>query len=300
MGKLLIISGPTATGKTHLAANIAQKIKGELVSADSRQLYKYMDIGTGKDRPTGVVIHLLDIIEPSCPFSVAQYQRLAFDKVREVLDKKRLPIVVGGTPQYIDAFINPVKETFSVKPSWPLRRLLNIMPLRLLQKILMSLDPESYKSLNRSDENNPRRLIRKIELKLFHHPSTVIEFPKYDIFHINLTAPNNVIYERIDRRVAERLKSGLMAEIKNLKNIYSWADPGMNTLAYKEFKEYFRDPSFQKLNAAIERWKYDEHAYFRRQKTFFRKIPSDVVIDVTDPQKIRTINNKVLEWYNKP
>jgi len=115
INKLLIISGPTATGKTALAVKIAKKFNGELISADSRQIYRGMDIGTGKDHSQNVTIHLIDIINPNQSFSVAQYRQLALEKISEIQSQNKLPIIVGGSGQYIDSIINP-QPTFSVKP----------------------------------------------------------------------------------------------------------------------------------------------------------------------------------------
>jgi len=147
--RLLIISGPTATGKTNLAIKLAKLYNGELISADSRQLYQGLDIGTGKDHPKDTNIHLIDIITPDKSFSVAQYQKFAFQKIDEIHQENKLPIIVGGTGQYIDAIVNPDKATYSIKPNPFLRFFLNKFPVSTLQKIYCLLDKKSFLSLNK-------------------------------------------------------------------------------------------------------------------------------------------------------
>jgi tRNA dimethylallyltransferase len=164
--KILIISGPTATGKTNLAIKLAKLYNGELISADSRQIYQGMDIGTGKDHLPDVKIHLVDIIKPNQSFSVAQYQTQVFAIITDIHSRHKLPIIVGGTGQYIDSIINPNKSTYSIKPIPFLRFILNKLSTKTIQKIYRFLNPTDFDSLNNSESHNPHRLIRKIEIKL--------------------------------------------------------------------------------------------------------------------------------------
>ena len=131
--KILIISGPTATGKTNIAIKLAKKFNGELISADSRQIYKGMDIGTGKDHPKNIKINLIDIINPNESFSVAQYRELALKSIDNILSKGKLPIIVGGTGQYVESIINP-RETFDIKPNYFLRFFLDRLSVNTLQR----------------------------------------------------------------------------------------------------------------------------------------------------------------------
>jgi len=286
--KLLIISGPTATGKTALALKLAKKFNGVLISADSRQIYQGMDIGTGKDKPKNTPIHLLDIITPDQSFSVALYQKLAFQKISEIHSQKKLPIIVGGTGQYIDSIINPNKQTYSVKPNKTLRFFLNRFSTSNLQNLYSFLDRRAFDALNNSEKNNPHRLIRKIEIKLSTknedcrlktEDSRLKIVNCFDFLHLSLTAPNSYLYSRIDARVKARLDQGLLSEIKYLLKNYSWSSPGLNTLSYKEFRPYFKQKST--MSNAISKWTYDEHAYARRQKTWFKKMPNTIFIDIT-------------------
>lgn len=293
--KLLIISGPTATGKTALAIKLAKKFNGELISADSRQVYRGMDIGTGKDHPRGTKIHLIDIINPDQSFSVAQYQQLALEKITETIKRGKLPIVVGGTGQYIDSIINS-KPTFSVPPNKALRFFLNYFPIKLLQFTLRLLDFATFRLLNNSDVNNPHRLIRKIEIRLSKKLQiTNYRLPVTDYLHISLTAPNDYLYSRVDQRVESRLKLGLVNEIKSLLKKYKWSDPGLNCLAYKEFAGTDLISIPQKL---VDTWRFHEHSYVRRQKTWFKKIPGVLFFDITTAEIESKIIKEVGKWYN--
>ncbi len=300
MNKLLIISGPTATGKTDLAVRIAKKYNGEIISADSRQIYRGMDIGTGKDHPKNIKIHLIDIINPDEKFSVAQYQKLALTKITEIQNKNKLPIIVGGTGLYIDSVINH-KPTFDIKPNYFLRFFLDRLPIFILQKIYFILDKKNYLTLNNSDVNNSRRLIRRIEIKLSNKNSLLkgTSFPNdkgFCILHISLTDSIENIIKKIDTRIQSRLKAGLINEIKNLLKKYKWSDPGLNTLAYKEF---VGTDLVSALHKEIQVWQIHEHQYARRQKTWFKKFTPDFFIDISKPDYQDKINNIVTKWYNK-
>jgi len=296
--KILIISGPTATGKTTLAIKLAKKFNGQLISADSRQIYKGMDIGTGKDHPKNIKIHLINLINPDQPFSAADFQKLAFQKIKEIHQKNKLPIIVGGTGFYIDSLINPNTQTFSIKPNNILRFFLNKLPINIIQFIFKLLDNKSFQQLNNSEKNNPHRLIRKIEIMFFNNKNTNNQHKiklNYSIFHLSLIAPKEYLYEQIDKRVDERLKLGLINEIKSLLTKYSWSDPGLNTLAYKEFKNYFNHQG--KIGNATSRWKYGEHAYARRQFTWFKKRTTNT-FDITDKKYPHNIIKIISKWYN--
>ena len=291
--KLLIISGPTATGKTSLALKLAKKYNGELISADSRQIYRDMNIGTGKDHPKDTVIHLIDIINPDEVFSVAQYRQLATQKIIEITHKGKLPIIVGGTGQYIDSIINP-QPTFTIKPNKLLRFILNKFSLKFLQTILKLVASSTFKHLNNSDIHNPHRLIRKIEIALTPHliDDPVLKTKKYNFLHISLTAPNDYLYKQIDLRVKKRFDNGLLKEIKYLLTKYKLSDPGLNTLAYREFNNY------SDVDNSIEKWRFDEHAYARRQKTWFKKIKNIDYFDITKPNYYNNLIKKTDKWYN--
>ncbi len=163
MIKILIVCGPTATGKTQLAANLAKKFNGELISADSRQVYRGMDVVTGKDWPKDTTIYGYDLVRPDENFSVAHFVTHARTLINQIIKRKKLPIVVGGTGLYINSLVNP-PETLSVNPDWQLRKRLETKSTRQLQDQLKKLNPQRWRQMNHSDQLNPRRLIRAIEV----------------------------------------------------------------------------------------------------------------------------------------
>lgn len=200
MNRLLVICGPTATGKTALAAAVARQFNGELVSADSRQVYRGNDLETNKER-VDVPIWLYDVVGPGEEFSVAHWLKLARVAVGDILRRGKLPIVVGGSGLYIHALIHPF-ETVDIPPDKNFRK--RNLTLQELQHMI----PRG--SMNDSDWNNPRRLIRKIEIA----KSTVkkhMSLP-YNALIIGLTAPLPVLYKRIDDHLRERIDAGMDKE----------------------------------------------------------------------------------------
>lgn len=293
--KILIISGPTAAGKTSLAVKLSKIYPCQLISADSRQVYQGLDIGTGKDHPKAVKLHLVDILKPSQSFSVADFQKQALKIISQIHHLGQLPIIVGGTGQYLDSLISP-KDTFHIKPKKLLRFFFNPLPTSVLQSILKIVNKNLFLSLNNSDRHNPHRLIRKIEISLSKNQKKFSP-PNFDYLHISLTAKNNFLYHRIDSRVQKRLDAGLLTEIKHILKTYSWSDPGLNTLAYKEFKPYFQKKIT--LSQAIDRWRFDEHAYARRQKTWFAKYTHIHFVDIQKTSSFQQVSTLVSRWYNQ-
>ncbi|MCJ7826192.1 tRNA (adenosine(37)-N6)-dimethylallyltransferase MiaA, partial [Patescibacteria group bacterium] len=279
MNKLLIVCGPTATGKTTLAVQLAKKFNGELVSADSRQIYKEMDIGTGKDifrrskikdkrlkikiknqiyelipyDMDGIPLWLYDVVNPDEEFSVAHYQHIATSVIENIRKRGKLPIVVGGTGLYIKSLLFPI-ETSHIPPNKQLRKTLERYSLEDLQKRLQKEDSLTWDLMNLSDRQNPRRLIRKIEIALYKKDRKTSDNKtslhqcfggqavrakkiEEDILLIGLTASYPVLYQRIDERVEKRVRQGIVGEVKSLLGKgYSWDLPSMNTFGYKEWK----------------------------------------------------------------
>lgn len=264
MDKILVICGPTATGKTALAAALAQKFNGELVSADSRQVYRGMDLVTGKDKPN-VPIWLYDVVNPDEEFSVSQWMKLARAAIFDIQKRNKLPIVVGGTGLYISALLRPL-ETIDIPPNKMLREKLQHVSIIELQKMV------SRDNMNDSDWNNPRRLIRKIEIA-----QSKIVTPKslgtFNALIIGLTAPLSVLYERIDVRLESRKRAGLESETASLQARYRRNLPSMSAIG---------------LN---------EHAYARRQMTWFKKQKDIHWFDVTDSTIQAKVATFVSEWY---
>lgn len=321
--KLLVICGPTATGKTKLAVSIAKQFDGEIISADSRQLYKGMDIGTGKDLPTKetidrlrlaaqfkgknytlvpynfdtIPIWMYDVVNPDEEFSVAHYHALATQVIADIHKSHKPPIAVGGTGLYIRAITRGI-ETASIPPDLALRKALLQLPLIKLQQKLVDNFPDNWKNLNDSDKKNPRRLIRKFELgssPLKQKSSS----PSYDVLWIGLTLPPDVLKKRIDVRVDTRIAKGQEKEIETLlARGYGWNLPSMSALGYKEWRtywEYNRQPG--RLEALRVQWKRAEYQYAKRQLTWFKKEPSVEWYDVSSPAIGPQIERRVASWY---
>lgn len=319
--RLGVIYGPTAIGKTSLGIKLAQKLRGEIVSADSRQIYQGMDIGTGKDLEKGaqfypqpeisplkeyqvgyyyfegVRVWLLDIVSPDKSFSSYCWAELAAAVIENIWRRGKIPWVVGGSGFYLKTLLDGI-DTAGVGPDWSLRRRLSSWSLAELQEELKRLSPGRWEKMNLSDRKNPRRLIRAIEVVKKGGKEKKKRFlPPVNLLAFFLTAPLEVIFERINQRVKKRLKEGLMTEIKKLLESFSWDDPGLNTLAYKEFKPYWEGKVTQE--EAIATWRKDEQDYARRQLLWFKNDPRFVCLDVTAPDFDQEVNKLVKMWYSQ-
>ena len=301
MQKLLVISGATATGKTAIGVHLAKMFDGELVSADSRQVYEGMDIGTGKDLKElkGVPLWMIDVVKPDEEYSVSHFTLQATAVIDDIQKRNKLPIIVGGTGFYIRALLHPF-ETLHVPPDGVLREELSDASIEVLQEILQSLDTHVFSAMNASDQMNPRRLIRKIEIASGSSPRGPLGelqgdlLEKDDVLHIGLTAPLKELYRRIDVRVEKRVAQGMKVEIQTLLRFgYSWDLPSMHALGYIQWKDAASEEE------AITRWKYDEHAYARRQMTWLHKEKDIVWLDVVNSQFKDSIEKLVGEWYTK-
>jgi len=281
MDKLLVILGPHASGKSDLAIKIAQLFNGEIISADSRQIYQGMNIGTGKvlrdDNKnleflsSGIRHHLLDIVSPQEYFSVAQYQKLALDAISDILQRGKLPIICGGTGLYISATIEGWQLP-KIKPQESLRRELeNLTTQELFQK-LKKLAPERAQTIG---QNNKRRLVRALEIIL--SGQTIAPLKKqplaYDIFIVGVKRSNEELKQRIKLRLEQRLAQGMIEEIKKLK------DNGVNSRRLEDFglehrwvNRYLENKvDFETMKNNLYR---DICQYAKRQMTWFKKIPN--------------------------
>ncbi|MCW1949602.1 MAG: tRNA (adenosine(37)-N6)-dimethylallyltransferase MiaA [Candidatus Shapirobacteria bacterium] len=297
--KLLVISGPTATGKTDLAVELAKKYNGELVSGDSCQIYKGMDIGTGKDQPEETPIHLIDIVTPDQKFSVADFQKIGLETIKEIQSRNKLPILVGCSGFYIDSLINPNYTTFSVKPHKIWRFISRLCSVKTLQKIYQFLDPENFSKLNHSEINNHYRLTRKIEIKLFSpkNKNLTLNNNDFDLIHVSLTAPMDFLYHRIDARVQKRIDIGFLDEVKKLLKKYKWTDPGMQIGAYQCLRPYFENK--KDLDSCLRNWCYAEHSDARRQSCWFKTKSNATFFDITKTDFKKQIFTLVSRWYTK-
>jgi len=334
MNKLLVICGPTATGKTSLGINLAKKFDGEIINADSRQVYRGMDVGTGKDLPEisnfkfqiskikskekkynigyylvdQIPIWLLDIVEPDYRFSVADYVNCAVPTIEGIWERGKLSILVGGTGFYIKALIDGI-DTIGIEPDWGLREKFQSASWRTktqkLQEFLKRVDIERFNRMNQSDKSNPRRLIRAIEVGKNRKSQIVklktatqkLKIEKKDLLIIGLKTDYEKLYERIDERVEKRLKQGLLKEIRKLVDRgYAFNNSVLGTtLAYREWREYFKNDKLKK--DIVQKWKYDEYHYARRQMTWFRKEKRINWFDIAVDNFPQNVEKLIEEWY---
>jgi tRNA dimethylallyltransferase len=272
--KLIIILGPTASGKTDLAIKLAKKFNGEIISADSRQIYKEMDIGTAKPSKKEIKIlphHLINIIKPDQDFNVALYKELVIKATRKIKNKGKIPFLVGGAGLYIKALINNI-DFPKVPANKALREKLERKGEKELFKIYKSLDPEGAKII---DRKNKRRLVRAIEVcKITKKPFWQQRKKGERIFNsliIGIKLPEKELKKRIKTRVEKMFKLGLEKEVKNLTKKYGWDIQPLQTIGYREWKEYLtKRPAITKKELK-EKIKLHTIQFTKRQMTWFKK-----------------------------
>jgi tRNA dimethylallyltransferase len=273
---LLAVVGPTAVGKTAVSIEVAKAFNGEIVSADSRQVYRLMDIGTAK--PTQgerelVPHYLVDVLLPDESLTLASYQSMACAAIDSIHEKGALPVFVGGTGQYVRA----VLEGWGiprVPPHSALRADLNgfaaIYGASALHDWLADVDPNAASSI---DFRNIRRVVRALEVYLVTGtPISVLQQkspPPYRVLKIGLTRPRDILYDRIDRRIDQMIGDGLLGEIKGLlESGYGWELPSMSSLGYIQFAGYFAGEI--SLDEAIHAVKKETRRFVRQQYNWFR------------------------------
>jgi tRNA dimethylallyltransferase len=275
-GNLIVILGPTAVGKTGLAIQMAQVLNGEIVSADSRQIYRYMDIGTAKPTPAEqrtAVHHLIDIVEPDENLSLAQYQRMAYAAIDDIHTRGKLPLLVGGTGQYITAVIEgwSIPE---VPPNDTLRAELEAYAgeygADALHARLAAQDPTAAEKIH---PNNVRRVVRALEVCLeTGTPITELQRkkpPPYRILQYGLDMERDALYQRADARVDRMIEAGLLDEVRwLLENGYPASLPAMSGIGYKQLAAHIEGKTT--LEKAVEDTKLMTHDFIRRQYTWFR------------------------------
>ncbi|WP_144549414.1 tRNA (adenosine(37)-N6)-dimethylallyltransferase MiaA [Bacillus sp. X1(2014)] len=297
--KLLVIIGPTAVGKTKLSIEMAKRYNGEIISGDSMQIYRGMDIGTAKIKPEemeGIPHHLIDIKDPAENFSVAEFQLLVRAKIDEIAQKGKLPIIVGGTGLYIQSVIYdyqfsdvPGDEAYRLKLEERVKEIGN----EALYKELLEVDPESASQIH---PNNVRRVIRALEI--FHLTGkTMLEFQRtqqpdllYDTAIIGLTMEREKLYERINYRVDIMVEEGLIDEVKHLYQQGLRDCQSIQAIGYKELFAYFDDK--MSLDEAIVNLKQNSRRYAKRQLTWFRNKMEVNWFDMTD---VENVSKKIKE-----
>lgn len=299
---LIVILGPTAIGKTSLSLHLAEAFDGEVVSADSRQFYRYMDIGTAK--PTSEELaraphHLIDIADPDETVGLAEFKDMATEAIDDIQERGRLPLLVGGTGQYIRAIVEGWRIP-RVPPDEDLRAKLEAQAKRegpqVLHDRLARLDPVAAERIH---PNNVRRVVRALEVCLLSgepiSEQQGKEPPSYPILQIGLTMDRDELYEQADRRVERMVDAGLVEEVRGLIEAgYDWDLPAMSGLGYIQFKPYFEGQTT--LDEVVEEIKTETHRFIRHQYNWFDLDDSDIVwFDVTETTN-REIETVVRDW----
>lgn len=303
---IIVVAGPTASGKTGLAIDIAKKYDGEIVNADSMQIYKYMDIGTAKPTMTErseIVHHLVDFVDPKEEFSVADYTHLAHKKIDDIIKRGKMAVVCGGTGLYISSLIDDV--TFGeVKTDYALRdeleKTAKEQGVEVLMQMLKEFDEESAKTIH---PNNLRRVIRAIEFyKLTgmpisqHKEMTKRCESRYTPLIMIIDHDREKLYERINLRVDMMIEEGLIDEVENLLDMgYTKDMNSMKGIGYKEIIEYLEGECT--LSEAIEAVKQGSRRYAKRQLTWFRR---DERVNYIDAQSdVKESAYKLIEEWMK-
>ena len=320
MEKLLIVAGPTATGKTGLAISLAQRFNGELINADSRQMYQGFDIISGKDIPRGskseykqlanirgleiplvtyrigdIPIWLYDVVPPEDEVSIALFRDLARTCMLEISGRGKLPIIVGGTGYYLSSIQHPI-DSIDIPRDQHLRNSLVDVPLEYLQKKLGYLDEMRWNGMNQSDRANPRRLMRAIEIAEWKktHRVTVGDSTDLDILMLGLMTDDPGYEERIHERVLDRMKQGALEEARNMNKLK--LSPNIQTIiGYPVLKKYL-DGSIS-YDEAIREWTKKEVQYAKRQVTWFRKQRNILWYPAHDSASLPDIEKAVSAWY---
>lgn len=284
---VIVICGPTASGKTALSIELAKKINGEIVSADSMQIYKYMDIGSAKptiDEMSGIKHYMLDFLEPNIRYSVADYKKAAEECIEEIIAKGKTPIIVGGTGLYVNSLIYGIEYNeikLDEKYRKELEEQVEKYGLEELYNQAMKIDPEAMKKISMNDK---KRILRILEI--YHETGKTkteqeLESRKkgvkynYKVFAINMDREK--LYDRINRRVDIMLQQGLIEEVKELVSKYEELPTAIQGLGYKETKEYLDGKSTK--NEMIEKIKMETRRYAKRQLTWFRKNTQTIWLD---------------------
>lgn len=287
MEKVIVICGPTASGKTSLSIELAKRINGEIVSCDSMQIYQEMNIGTAKptvEEMQGIKHYVLDFISPEERYSVADYKRDAKKAIKEIINKGKTPIVVGGTGLYIDSLIYEIEYPnikFDEDYRQQLEKRVKEEGLEKLYEEAEKIDPSAIQKISQNDE---KRILRILEI--YHATGKTktqqeIESRKkpaeYDYRVYGLKWDREILYERINKRVDKMIEKGLIEEVKEILKKHKEFPTAMQGLGYKEVVEYLNGNDTKE--EMIEKIKMETRRYSKRQMTWFRKNKQTIWLD---------------------
>ena len=277
--KVIVLCGPTASGKTSLSIELAKRINGEIISCDSMQIYKDMDIGTAKpteQEKQGIKHYLLDFLSPEVRYSVADYKKDAEKAIEEILKKRKVPIIVGGTGLYINSLIYNIEykdSKIDIDYRNKLEKMVVEKGLENLYEMAQKIDPEAMKNISHNDKKRIMRVLEiynetgktKTELEIESRKNE----PKYNYIVFTLDMDRDKLYERINKRVDIMLKNGLIHEVEKLINTYKIMPTAMQGLGYKEVVEFLKGNCTEE--EMVEKIKMETRRYAKRQLTWFRK-----------------------------
>ena len=305
---LIILTGPTAVGKTKLSIALAKAVNGEIISADSMQVYKYMDIGTAKILPEemdGVPHHLVDVLSPKEEFNIVLFQQMAKEAMAKIYAKGKIPILVGGTGFYIQAVLYDIDFTESEEDNSYREELWEIARTKgesVLHDMLKECDPKAAEEIH---QNNVKRVIRALEFYKTtgkrisnHNEEQRQKESPYEFLYLVLNQDRRILYERIEKRIDIMVDQGLIEEVKRLKEMGCHKDMvSMKGLGYKEILAYLEGEI--SLEEAIEILKRDTRRFAKRQLTWFRREKEPVWIDKGDYESEEEILEDILVMLSK-
>lgn len=289
MRKIVVVAGPTAVGKTEYAISIAQRFDGEIVSCDSMQLYKFMDIGSAKPTPDELrraVHHLVDVIDPRDDFSVVKYNEMAKAAIKDIFSRGKLPVIAGGTGLYLNSLIYDMdfgKKGGDTEFREKMMTLAEEKGQGYLHDLLKEKDPEAAKRLH---PNNLKRVIRALEAcengcSIRNFSNVTRKTDDYEVLMIGLTRDREELYDRINRRVDKLIEAGLPGEVRFLMDMGLTSDDiSMKGIGYKEIIDCF-DGKYS-LEEAIDTVKKNTRHYAKRQMTWFRRYPDMKWFDLSE------------------
>ena len=288
--KVIVICGPTASGKTALSIELAKKINGEIISADSMQIYKDMDIGTAKptvEEMQNIKHYLIDCVSPSVRYSVADFKKDATFAIEEILKKDKTPIIVGGTGLYVDSLIYGIEYNemnVDLEYRKELEKIADEKGLDYLYSLAEKIDKHAAEKISKNDK---KRICRILEIyKSTGKTKTELEIEsrkkelKYDFKVFAIDMDRAILYDRINRRVDIMVKNGLIEEVKNLIKKYNEIPTAMQGLGYKEVVAYFNNEYSKE--EMIEKIKMESRRYAKRQLTWFRRNKSIKWLDASN------------------
>ena len=305
--KLIILAGPTASGKTSVSIDLAKRLNGEIISADSMQVYKYMDVGTAKiseEEMCGIKHHLIDVLDPKEDFNIVKFQNMVKTAIKEITKRDHLPIIVGGTGFYIQSVIYDIdfdneEDNTSIREE--LEREYESLGADYMYERLKKIDSISAENIHK---NNKKRIIRAIEYFMInnapissHNETQRNKISPYDFRFFVLNPPRDILYERINQRVDIMVEKGLLKEVKSLKEMgLSKHNISMQGIGYKEIMEYLEgDVS---LETAIENIKQNTRHMAKRQVTWFKREKDVIYIDPYSFENNEKIVDYMIEKIN--